>query len=198
MLERLEVLAVLEQSASLGFLGPGPVADAVEHAAGFAGVLPDDCASLLDLGSGGGVPGLVLAGMFPEASVVLLDASLTRTDFLRRAVGHLGWQDRVRIVTGRAELLGRSAEWRGSQEAVVSRGFGPPALTAECAAPFLRRGGRLVVSEPPAPGEDRWPEDGLRALGLVPGPSVPGYAAFNQAHPCPPRFPRRSLQRPLF
>ena len=50
---------------------------------------------MLDLGSGGGIPGLVLAGRWPEATVVLLDGSQRRTDFLAWAVSELGWSDRV-------------------------------------------------------------------------------------------------------
>ncbi|HEX9258300.1 MAG TPA: RsmG family class I SAM-dependent methyltransferase [Acidimicrobiales bacterium] len=199
MLERSDLFAVLEESAALGYLGPGPVTAAHAHAAGFAGCFDRTVARVLDLGSGGGLPGLVLASMLPDARVTLLDASLSRTDFLRRAVGRLGWADRVRVVTGRAEVLGRSADWRATQDVVVSRSFGPPAVTAECASPFLRSDGLLVVSEPPEPDAERWPAEALSLLGLVRlEPAPESYAVFAQRTTCPGRFPRRSLQRPLF
>lgn len=107
-------------------------------------------ARVLDLGSGGGLPGLVLAALWPWATVVLLDAQHRRTVFLCEAVRRLGLHTRVQVVNGRAEVLGRDETLRASFDSVVARAFGRPAVTAECAAPFLRVGGVLVVSEPPA------------------------------------------------
>lgn len=119
----------------------------------------------LDLGSGGGVPGLVLAVGDPELELVLLDAGRRPADFLRGAVTRLGLADRTVVVEERAETAARRPELREALDFVVARSFGPPALTAECAVGFLRLGGALVVSEPPdAP--DRWPAEGLDALGL--------------------------------
>ena len=155
---------------------------------------------MLDLGSGGGVPGLVVALALPALDVVLLDAQLRRTAFLESAVEELRLDARVRVVRGRAEKVGREPVWRATQDAVTSRGFGPPAVTAECAAPFLVVGGRLVVSEPPTE-EDRWPP-AVEQLGLA----VEGVAAsdvrlmvLRQVAACPERFPRRApAKRPLF
>jgi 16S rRNA (guanine527-N7)-methyltransferase len=191
------LLDVLGEAAALGFLGPGPVGPHVVHAARFDAVLRPT-SSVLDLGSGGGIPGLVLAALRPDASVVLLDARTNRTDFLVRAVGRLGWEERVSVVAGRAEELGRSPAWRGRVAAVVARSFASPATTAECAAPFLAVGGQLVVSEPPEPPDDRWPEPGLGLVGLRPDGSGAGMASFTQVVPCPARFPRRRQRPPLF
>jgi 16S rRNA (guanine527-N7)-methyltransferase len=174
------------------------VADHVEHAARFLAALRP-AERLLDLGSGGGVPGLALAVLLPATQVVLLDASVRRTDFLERAVGRLDLGGRVAVVTGRAEVVGHGAGLRGTFDAVVARSFGTPAVTAECAAPFLRVGGQLVVSEPPGEEDDRWPGAGLDQLGLRRDP-VPaaGVASFTQVEPCPARFARRRLRPPLF
>jgi hypothetical protein len=145
------------------------------------------------------VPGLVLALRLPAAAVVLLDASERRTDFLRRAVGRLGLGSRVSVLLARAEVAGRQEVWRGRFDAVVARSFGEPAVTAECAAPFLRTGGQLVVSEPPFSGPDRWPAAGLEPLGLRRDPPTETTtASFTQVRPCPARFPRRRLRPPLF
>jgi 16S rRNA (guanine527-N7)-methyltransferase len=189
---------VLTEATGLGFVGgQSPVAH-IEHARRFGDALgPSD--TVLDLGSGGGLPGLVLAWDHPDVAVVLLDASSKRCDFLRRAVRRLGLGERVHVWCGRAEVLGRDPSRRASQRLVVARSFGPPSRTAECASPFLRVGGRLAVSEPPL-AADRWPTAGLARLGLrpVPEPSVAGLRVFEQAAPCPQEFPRRRLVPSLF
>lgn len=156
----------------------------------------------LDLGSGGGLPGLVLAALAPATRWVLLDAQHRRTGFLVDAVNRLGWVERVTVLCARAEVAGRGA-LRGELDLVVARGFGEPAVTAECGAPFLRPGGALVVAEPPG-APDRWSSDGLAALGLRPDATFISPVAarrFRQEQPCPSRFPRRDglpRKRPLF
>jgi 16S rRNA (guanine527-N7)-methyltransferase len=215
------LLAVLDQARSQGFLGPMELEGQVEHALGFAQAFgqaqalrhaadgpggTDGPGRWLDLGSGGGLPGLVLAQCWPRTTAVLLDSSERRTAFLSEAVRTLGWDDRVRVVRARAEGAGSNPDLRASFDVVWARSFGSPPVTAECAAPFLRTGGLLVVSEPPSPGQDgvRWPRDGLAELGQEPLTTIRdtfGYQVVLQATPCPERFPRRSgvaSKRPLY
>ena len=80
---------VLEQSRDLGFLGPGPSMFHVEHALLTVSLTPVS-GRLLDLGSGGGVPGLVVAVARPDLEVVLLDAMAKRCDFLSESVHQMG------------------------------------------------------------------------------------------------------------
>ena len=118
----------------------------------------------LDLGSGGGIPGLVVGCERPESRGTLLDAGHRRCEFLREAIAAipLPW---VSVIEGRGEVLARS--WDTPVDVVIARSFNPPAVTAEIAARFLKLGGTLVVSEPPAaPVTARWPSDGLGALGM--------------------------------
>lgn len=188
-----ELLAVLGEARELGFLGPGPVEAHVAHATGFAAAFVAPPARWADLGSGGGVPGLVLARLWPASTGVLVDANERRTAFLRAAVEGLGLGERVMVVRGRAEDVARDAAWRGSFDAVVARGFAPPPVTAECGAPLLRVGGLLVVSEPPEEA-GRWDGDGLALLGLVDDGVVTAearYRILRQAAACPDRYPRR-------
>lgn len=197
------VRAWLERSRTVGFLGPGPVDAHIAHAVGFAAALGTVPARALDLGSGGGVPGLVLAARWDQAELVLLDASERRTAFLTEATVALGWRDRVRVVRSRAEAAGRDPSLRGGFDAVVTRSFGPPPVTAECAAPFLEVGGRLVVSEPPTE-EERWPRTGVALLGLTVEARFTHdatYMVLRQVEPCPERYPRREgvpVKRPLW
>ena len=203
----------MEEARRRGFLGPGPVDVHLDHAAGFAEALTASFSPGLasapaqgaDLGSGGGVPGLPLALHFPHCRWTLVDSAVRRATFLREAVRDLELDGRVEVVELRAELLGRSADHRGRYDLVVARGFGPPAVVAECAAPLLEPAGRAVVSEPPGGVPTRWPADGLAMLGMV--PDTPGvargwaYQVLCQDRPCPDRYPRRvgvPAKRPLF
>lgn len=210
-------MEALKHARQVGLFGGEELDQQVRHSLGFAralesiGAVPP--ASWLDLGSGGGLPGLVLAHRWEQSQATLLDANLRRCQALEAAVSALGWAPRVRVVRARAEEIGRQAAWRQSQQAVVARSFGPPAVTAECAAPFLCQDGYLIVSEPPVPEAvagvevghpDRWPAGPLGELGLRPahfGQSDFGYQVLVQVRPCPDRFPRRPgmpAKRPLF
>jgi 16S rRNA (guanine527-N7)-methyltransferase len=122
----------------------------------------------LDLGTGAGIPGLVLALSWPNATGVLLDSRGRRAEFLTETLTALGLADRFRSVAARAEDAGRDPELRGHFALVVARGFGAPAVTAECAVAFLEAGGALAVSEPPDtdPGS-RWPAADLAQLGFA-------------------------------
>jgi 16S rRNA (guanine527-N7)-methyltransferase len=196
------LLGVLERARGLGLLGPGPVAAHLEHALGYLPALAGTTGRVVDLGSGGGVPGLPLAEARPDLQLVLVDASARRGAFLESAVATLGLADRVTVVVGRAEAVGRGP-LRGAADAVVARSFGPPAATAECAAPLLRPGGTLLVSEPPD-AADRWPAHGLARLGLEaagPPTGTPRIQVLVQVRACPEDFPRRDgvpAKRPLF
>lgn len=164
---------------------------------------PVDAGRALDLGSGGGLPGLPLALLFAGSRWVLLDGSVTRCTFLEEAVLELSLSARVEVRAQRAEEAART-DLRGCFDVVVARSFGPPAATAECAAGFLQVGGHLVVAEPPGSTGDRWPVDGLARLGMRPLRTVTAPSSFQvieQTVPCPPDYPRRTgipAKRPLF
>jgi 16S rRNA (guanine527-N7)-methyltransferase len=207
---------VLLDARRAGFLGPGPIEPHLEHAAGFVDLARRQAVRsgagaplILDLGSGGGLPGLVIAMRWPATTLVLLDANERRAEFLQRAVRRCGLGERVTVVHQRAEVGGRDPQYRGTFDGVVVRSFGAPAVVAECGAPFLRQGGWLIVSEPPGASDenghrDRWPADGVAQVGLEPGEFVRdgfGYQVLHQREACPERFPRRNgvpAKQPLF
>lgn len=196
---------VLRQARERGLLGPGPIERHVEHARAFAAVLEACAGTVVDLGSGAGVPGLVLAQVRPDLHLVLVEAGERRCRFLTGALGQLDLEGRVEVRHERAETAGRGP-WRGRVDAVVARSFGTPAVVAECAAPLLRVGGLLVVSEPPTSeaGSPRWPTAGLERLGLATAGrrEVPfHFQLLRQQTVCPARYPRpvgRPAKRPLF
>ena len=199
-----ELEGVLGRAQGLGFLGPGPVEQHVTRALDLGRAVPGTPSRALDLGSGGGIPGLPLALMWPGSRWVLLDGSLKRASFLEEAVEQLGLSDRMTVVAQRAEAAGRSPVLRGAFDLVVARGFAGPAVTAECGSPFLRRGGWLVVAEPPGGEPSRWDRAGLHRLGLDAGPALRSPTACQvlvQVDQCPDRYPRRvgiPAKRPLW
>lgn len=204
---------LLVRARDLGLLGPGPVEDHLVHARAWAAVLADPPEHGLDLGSGAGVPGLVLAAAWPASRWTLLDAGQRRGEWLQAAVGELGCADRVEVVVNRAETAARTERLREQCDLVVARGFGPPAVTAECATGFLRVGGRLSVSEPPpeegpaggpAAPEERWPEAELSVLGFDAPRFVrqdAGFVILRKTTRTDARWPRRDgvpQRRPLW
>ena len=181
----------------------------MRHSVGFVEVVLEETGDLLDeptlvdLGSGGGVPGLVLASYLPGWSVVLVDASLRRCRFLEWAVEELGFSERMRVEHGRAEDLARG-RMRGTCDILTARAFGPPGVTAECARGFLVPHGVAVVSDPPTDHE-RWPIDALSGLGYGPPGHVAGaghrFTVLRASGACPEGTPRRPGvpgRRPLF
>lgn len=202
--------SVLERARSVGFLGPGPVEDHVEHAGRFRQALDDVGESgdsgdggfvgrAVDIGAGGGVPGLVLLATMPELELVLLDAAQKRCAFLVWAVAELEVSDRAEVWCGRAEEIGREERARERFDAVVARGFGPPASTLECATPLVRPGGHVVISEPPT--RRHWPADGLAELALEVGPPAEAMAVFVRRDGLADRYPRSARhqqRRPTF
>jgi len=196
--------AVLEDSRGFGFLGPGPLAPQIEHARGFASMVERAPESFLDLGAGGGLPGLVLALHWPQTTGVLLDAMTRRSGFLRDACERLGLGERIRVVCARAEDGARDPALRAQFELVVARSFGSPAVTAECGAGFLAPDGALIVSEPPDDEPQRWPAGGLELLGLTleqaPRPES-RYVVVRRTGAVDERYPRRTgipRKRPLW
>ena len=205
------VRQALSRSFELGFLGNMPIEGQIDHGLGFVVILEAALgrppSSVIDLGTGGGVPGLVLISCWPDSRVVLMDASERRTSFLQQTLD--GWPrpSGAEVIRGRAEELGRLTDLREACEAVTSRSFGIPALTAECGSSFLALGGVMVVSEPPeVETEDRWPGEGLASVGLQSSGSSRvadrfGYQVLRKVDTLDDRFPRRvgiPAKRPLF
>jgi 16S rRNA (guanine527-N7)-methyltransferase len=202
-----ELRLLLEEARGLGFLGPGPTAGQRRHAVELAGAIGSFDGHFLDLGSGGGLPGLVLAFEFPNATGCLLDSQHRRCAFLEQAIEQLGLGHRLTVACGRAETLARDPALRQRFDLVVARSFALPPVTAECAVGFLRSGGRLVVTEPPEAESSavRWPASGLATLGFGPAERVrcgdTAAVRMTRAETVKDRYPRRDgipAKRPLW
>ncbi len=177
------------------------------HAMGFVAFSDhpetDFTGHVVDIGSGAGLPALILADAFPDTNWTLVERRVGRTDLLRRAVKRLQLDDRVEICSDDVTVAARSS-LRGSAKWVTARSFGSPGDTAECAAPFLEDGGELLTSEPfDGDLEHRWPGDGLDRVDLAfvaEWETASGrYARFIRGDNEIDDFPRKgSRKRPIF
>lgn len=198
---------ILDVARAEGYLTSTAAMEGPAHSAGFLAfqALPDvgnPQVTAVDLGTGGGVPGLVLATR-TAWRWSLVDRGERRTTFLRWAVRKLQLEDRVEVLLADAVEVARGP-LRGRVDVVTARGFAPPASTAECAAPLLGIGAFLLVSEPPAQDDlavssARWPVAGLAGLGLRDVGNWRAedatYRALCRVEECPDRFPRRFIRQ---
>jgi 16S rRNA (guanine527-N7)-methyltransferase len=160
--------AVLSDAQRIGMLGDRPIDQVIEHAHAFVEVLRDSDRRVIDLGSGAGLPGLVIAVFRDDVHVTMVDRRQKRTDFVERAVRRLGLTERCQVwcrdVAVVARELRDDAEMMQPWDVAVSRGFGPPEATVSMALSVIHSHGRIVLSEPPEHQGDRWPQEMLDRL----------------------------------
>ena len=165
----------------------------------------EQAARIVDLGSGAGLPGLVLAIARPEAAVVLVESVGKKCAWLERTVSALGLEN-VRVVCARAEELEEEPF-----DVVTARALASLSVLCEYAAPLLREGGALVAWKGAV--DAREDADGLHAaavLGLereevravepYPGSQRRTLHVFRKVSPTPEGYPRRpgmAAKRPL-
>jgi 16S rRNA (guanine527-N7)-methyltransferase len=204
-----ELERILDDARDAGFLGPGPVESHIQHAEGFGeiaeGALGRVPASVADLGTGGGVPGLVLAARWSEARCIFVESNRKRSEALRWAIVRLGFDGRAVVVEERAEAAGRDPACRERFELVTARSFAPAAATAEIASGLAMVGGVVVVSEPPEPEPDRWPSVNLRQIGFGPAEiriaADAHFSVISKVEALVDEYPRRvgrPVKRPLW
>ena len=146
---------------------------------------------LVDVGSGGGTPGIPLAAALPDLEVTLLEAERRKAEFLRRWEADFA---NLRVVWGRAE------EQESEAYAVaVAKALAPPPVAAEWCLPLVREGGTVVLWVGPSADAAAVAHVAERLAGeLVAGP--PGFLVLRKVGPTPPGFPRRpgmARKRPL-
>ena len=105
--------------------------------------LPDG-ATVIDIGTGGGVPGVPLAIVRPDLRFTLLDATAKKTAFVRATLDVLG-VEHASVVTARAEQAAHNPQHRDRYDAAIARAVGPMATIAELATPFVKPGGVALL-----------------------------------------------------
>ncbi|MBR2780840.1 MAG: 16S rRNA (guanine(527)-N(7))-methyltransferase RsmG [Eubacteriaceae bacterium] len=106
-------------------------------------VLPE-CASVIDVGTGAGLPGMVIALMRRDTEVTLMDATAKKLSFLDELVGEMGLGN-VTTLCGRAEELSRDTKYRDNFDSAVSRAVARLPLLMEYSLPFVKKGGVFVA-----------------------------------------------------
>ena len=175
---RLRVLErILREAQRIGALSNAPVAEIIKHAKWFAKAIPPTALTGIDLGSGAGVPGLIVALFCPQLNLQLVDRRVGRTDVLIRAVHALNLTDRVTVRCCEISDMTKDSTWAKHFDVAMSRGLGPSIQTLNLSRDLVKPGGVIIISEPPPDSDSRWDEQQVRALGLE-GPSRIGAVAM--------------------
>jgi 16S rRNA (guanine527-N7)-methyltransferase len=152
---------------------------------------PGTGSSVVDIGSGGGVPGIVVAILRPDLAMTLLDADRRKSGFLIHVAGLLGLQS-VRVVAERAEDAGQREGMRETFDLAISRATAPPPVLCELALPLLRTGGALcaLVADAPAALDTCIAAASACGGGAPEAPSE-GILRVRKVAPTPDAYPRR-------
>ena len=147
--------------------------------------------AVVDVGSGGGTPGIPLAAALPERTITLLEAERRKAEFLERWTREL---PNLRVVWGRAEE--QPTERFG---VAVAKALAHPPVAAEWCLPLVEEGGGVVLWVGPSAERERVATVAAR-LAAEPVDAPPGFVVLRKIGPTPPGFPRRpgiAKKRPL-
>jgi 16S rRNA (guanine527-N7)-methyltransferase len=147
--------------------------------------------SIVDVGSGGGSPGIPLAAVFPDREVTLLEAQERKADALARLADEF---PNVSVVRGRAE--GQPTDRHG---VAVARALAPPPVAAEWCLPLVAPGGAVVLYVGPSVDVEHVQRVADR-VGGGPVSQEPGLLVIPKIAHTPEGFPRRAgvaKKRPL-
>lgn len=146
--------------------------------------------TIVDVGSGGGAPGVPLAAALPEREVVLLEATRRKCDFLESLEG----LPNVRVVCGRAE-----EQQPDTYGVAVAKALAPPPVALEWTLALVVPGGAALLLVGPSADIAALARVAER-LGGAPPEVRDGIAVVEKRSPTPPGFPRRAgvaRKRPL-
>lgn len=158
--------------------------------------------AVIDVGSGGGLPGIPLAIARPDVPFVLLEGTGKKAKFLQIAIDALGLEN-VTVLHGRAEEAGQKREYRQQFTMVVCRAVGPMREILEYTLPFLAVGGRMLAMKGPSvESELEEAGDAMEILGAGDLEVIDAYPEGFDQHtvivsivkdrPTPDEYPRRA------
>jgi 16S rRNA (guanine527-N7)-methyltransferase len=145
----------------------------------------------VDVGSGGGTPGIPLAASLPEREVTLLEAERRKTEFLERWTGEL---PNLRVLWGRAEE--QPSETYG---VAVAKALAQPPVAAEWCLPLVQEGGAVILWVGPSADAEAVALVAVKIAGELEA-APPGFLVLRKTGPTPAGFPRRTgvaKKRPL-
>jgi 16S rRNA (guanine527-N7)-methyltransferase len=157
-----------------------------------------DAKKIVDVGSGGGLPGLPLKIVRPDLSVTLIESDQDKAAFIVRACAALGLED-VDVLAKRAEEVGQDPRYREAFDVAVARALAPMPVLAELCLPLVRVGGRLLAQKTAS----EHMEMAVRAIEILGGavnrvvaaPSAARGAGtvviIDKVRPTPQAYPRR-------
>lgn len=156
---------------------------------------------IIDVGTGGGFPGLVLKILEPTIRLTLLDTLGKRMDWLEEVSGELGLTG-VTFVKGRAEEFSHKKEFRDSYDLAVSRALASMPMLAELCIPYVKVGGQFLAMKSSKSDEEvQAAEKIIRTLGgenlqvseyPLPGTDVSHrIVTVNKGRPTPKGYPRK-------
>ena len=163
----------------------------VDESLSAVGVVHEFEGPIIDVGSGGGAPGIPLAVELPHREVTLLEANRRKCDFLDRWAREL---PNVRVVCGRAE-----EQPLDSWGVAVAKALAPPPVAAEWCLPLVAPDGAAILFVGPSVDIGRVARV-AEQLGAEVEQSLPGLLVLSKLAPTPPGFPRRpgmARKRPL-
>jgi len=154
--------------------------------------------TLVDVGSGAGLPGIPLKIARPELQVTLIESDQAKAAFLVHACATLRLEN-VEVVARRAEEAGRDARLREKFDVAVARALAPLPVLVELCLPFVQVGGRLLAQktrdEDPASAAHAIELLGGKLSGVMATPSAARAAGtvvvIDKERPSPVQYPRR-------
>ncbi|MCO5178273.1 MAG: 16S rRNA (guanine(527)-N(7))-methyltransferase RsmG [Thermomicrobiales bacterium] len=160
--------------------------------------IPDDAHSVIDIGSGCGVPGMPIAIARPDLFVTLVDATAKKARFLDEAADKLGLTN-VEAIQARAEELGRIPKRRERFAVATARAVARLATLAELTLPFVRLGGVAILPKGSAANDEL--VEATYAIGMLGGKPRGVFASnvegtrivvIDKVRATPAQFPRRT------
>lgn len=146
---------------------------------------------IVDVGSGGGTPGIPLAVALPDRTVTLLEAERRKAEFLERWTAEL---PNLRVLWGRAE-----SQATDCYLVAVAKALAPPHVAAEWCLPLVEEGGAAILWVGPS-ADAAVVSTVANRLNAELDESPPGFLVLRKTGPTPPGFPRRpglAKKRPL-